>query len=98
MTNTRTGEYRIRAQDALAQANRASDEASRLRFLDWAMHWFRLAEMGEKNNPVDLVADPRSGRPTNEMGEKNNPVDLVADPRSGRPTKPSQEPDNRADG
>ena len=75
MTKTRTGEYRIRAQDALAQANRASDEASRLRFLDWAMHWFRLAEMGEKNNPVDLVADPRSGRPTRPSQEPDNRAD-----------------------
>jgi hypothetical protein len=63
MTNTRTGEYRIRAHHALAQANRTSDAASRVRFLDWAMHWFRLAEMGEKNNQVDLVADRRPAQP-----------------------------------
>ena len=63
MTNTRTGQYRIWARDALAHANRTTDAASRLRFVDWATHWLRLAEMGEKNNEVDLVAECRPGWP-----------------------------------
>ena len=62
MSNTRTGQYRIRAHDALAHANRTSDPAARLRLLDWATHWLRLAEMGEKNNPVDLVAQSHPER------------------------------------
>jgi hypothetical protein len=71
MTNTRTGEYRIKARDALAQANRTTDAASRLRFLEWATHWLRLAQMGEKNDQVELVAERReawSGRSERRTG------------------------------
>jgi hypothetical protein len=56
MTN-RTDEYRRNAHNAMFLSRRASDEPMRMRFLEWALHWFRLAEMGDKNDRLDLATE-----------------------------------------
>ena len=64
MAENRTAEYRIRAHNALSMAASAPEEATHLRFLEWAMHWLRLAQMGEKNDSLDLATEwpaPRTG-------------------------------------
>jgi hypothetical protein len=57
MAENRTVEYRIRAHNALSMAGCATEEAARLRFLEWAVHWLRLAHMGEKNDSLDLATE-----------------------------------------
>ena len=42
--------YRVKAADLLKQAELATDEAARARFLDLADHWHRLALTTEKPN------------------------------------------------
>ena len=68
MPENRTGEYRIRAHNALSMASRATDEPTRLRFLEWAIHWLRLAQMGEKNDRLDLATEWPAPRTSSDQG------------------------------
>jgi hypothetical protein len=51
----RTGEYRLKATSCLSLAQRMTQGARRSRLLDYALYWFRLAELADKNHGLDLV-------------------------------------------
>jgi hypothetical protein len=51
----RTDQYRVKAESCLSLAERTTDGARRSRLLDYALYWFRLAELADKNHGLDLV-------------------------------------------
>jgi len=73
----RTDEYRQKATSSLLLAKRVTDEAMRVRLLNYALYWFRLAELADKNYRSDLTYEwpPRPegrNRSQNELPAKRD--------------------------
>jgi hypothetical protein len=70
-SGNRAEEYRLKAQNCLFVAKAASGEGNRVRLVQLALYWFRLADQAAKNGRTDLVDEwpPRpADRPLNSGG------------------------------
>jgi len=57
MRNSRTGEYRLRAENSMFLANRAPDQQERVCYLKWAIYWTRVAGMREAPDQIDEASE-----------------------------------------
>jgi hypothetical protein len=51
---SRSGEYRLKAEDCLSIAGTVGSEQHKSQFLELALFWFHLAEQAEKNSTTDI--------------------------------------------
>jgi hypothetical protein len=67
---SRPEDYRLRATTCLSLANAATEAAERYRLLDYALYWFRLAELAGKSHDLDL-AEVESPRRRGSRGQQS---------------------------